>query len=85
MIVIDLVTLAGVSGGAETDTEPTPGPNRTEASGSLNIKTPLFETRYDQGTTRTAKTDYAACLDSQPRRASAADIVAACGLPKRGP
>jgi hypothetical protein len=84
MITVDLQLLAAVVGGVDPgEGEQEPGPNRRSTEGQFRLQTPLYDTGWDTGTTTTAKTGYAACLELMPDNLTPAQIREACGTPNR--
>ncbi|HEY0477986.1 MAG TPA: hypothetical protein VGD37_10705 [Kofleriaceae bacterium] len=64
---IDVLELVTVTGGEDSGTFSTgAGPNRTRASGNLQVKTPVGLDVSGTGTYESARSNYGACLDKLP-------------------
>ena len=76
---IDLSLLARATGGADTTGG---GPNQTDISGNLTVKTPMGIEASGQGSYQSRETDYARCIGmAAAGGAKPADFPTICGKP----
>jgi hypothetical protein len=75
---IDVLELVTVTGGEDTGSGtfgPGAGPNRTRASGDLQVKTPVGLEVRGNGTYESSRTNYGACLDKLPSNPTAEQMA----------